>query len=820
MKRPCTVRLPTVRLPTVPPRTAPLRMAGPLAALLGMALLAPRAAAARDLPYGAVTDPAVQRCDALNWSAQHAQAAACYRRLAGGAATVAEQAEGAWALGDLPRANELFRAAVAARPEDAAVRVRWGELYIDSHQPQQALELFKEALQRDSHDDYAKVDSAIVLADEFQSQADADLNAVTQDASAPPGARLRALLLGARVALEDSDAAAAGPLIEQAATLAAQAHLSDLQVDTLRAALAQFRGGDGGEWIQRALREDPGFGDAYAVPAHFYDLRWRESEAIELYRKAILIQPDLWSAQVELAGCLLREDHVAQARSLLEAAYRGDPYDPVTVNTLRLLDSLAKYQVLDFGHLAGGGPALILRISPEESAVLAPYARRLAEQAMRLYAQRYRFQPRSPVAIEIYPNHDDLAVRTAGLPGMGGELGVTFGYVVAIDSPGTREEGAFDWGSTLWHEMAHVFTLESTDFRVPRWLTEGLSVFEEWRTGPIRGIEIPDYAFAAFAQGHALPIAQLNRGFVHPQYPQQLVVSYMQAGLVCDFIDRSFGFDKLLALLHAFEHTSDVSEALQRSLGLTAEQFDRRFQADLSQRYGALLAHESEWQMARNAASAAAARADWGASIAAAQRALSWLAQDVGDGSPYVPLAMAYEASGQPQRALQALQVYWQRGGHDPQALRELAARLHAAGQLDEAIDVLESVNYVAPLDDELHGRLGDWLLESHRAEDALVEYQVAMALHPPDQATAHLRVARAEFALHALPEARREVLAALEVAPDFEPAQRLLLQIARATGQLPGGDPYAPAAPPATAPPATAPSATAPHSHSDKGSL
>lgn len=787
-----------------PPDTSALRPVLLSAGVLCVALLAPLATAARDLPYGAVADPAVRHCDEINWSVQHAQAAACYRHLASAGATAAEQAEGAWALGDLSHANDLFRSAAATEPNDAPVRVRWGELYIDSHQPQQALELFKEALQRDPHDDYAKVDSAAVLADEFQSRADADLKSVVEDAAAPPGARLRALLLTARVALEDSDAAAAAPFIEQAATLATQAHLPQLQVYTLRAALAQFRGEDGSQWIQSALREDPGFGDAYAVPAHFFDLRWRESEAIDLYRRAIAIQPDLWSAQVELAGCLLREDKVAEGKALLERAYRGDPYDPVTVNTLRLLDSLGKYAVLPYDQLPGGGPALILRISPEQSAVLAPYARRLAEQALHSYAQRYRFQPRSPVAIEIYPNHDDLAVRTAGLPGMGGELGVTFGYVVAIDSPGTREEGAFDWGSTLWHEMAHVFTLESTDFRVPRWLTEGLSVFEEWRTGPIKGIEIPDYAFAALAQGRALPIAQLNGGFVHPQYAQQLVVSYMQAGLVCDFIDRTFGFDKLFALLHAFEHTSDVSEALQRSLGLTAGQFDTRFQADLSQHYGTLLAHVDEWQAAREQATAAAARSDWGTAIASAQRALGWLSQDVGDGSPYVPLAMAYQASGQPQREVATLRDYWQRGGHDPDALRELAAQLHRTGRLQDSIAVLESINYVAPLDDELHGRLGDWLLEAHRAQDALVEYRVAMALHPPDQANAHLRLARAEFALHALPEARREILAALEIAPDFEPAQQLLLQIAQATGQLPS----------APDPPAISTS----HSHIDRG--
>lgn len=772
----------TVLLRMLAVTLVPATVLVPAVLLLPAMMLAP-AAAARDLPYGAVSDPAVVKCDTQNWSPRHFEAAGCYRRLADGGATAAQRAEGAWALGMLARANELFRTAVAAHPQDAQLRVRWGELYVDSHQSQQALDLFQEALKRDPGNAYARIDAAAVLADEYAAQADSDLQAVLKDADAPAGARLRALLLAARVALEDSDAAQAQGFIEQAGQLAARAQLPQLELDALRAALAQFQGQDGAAWMARAIREDPGFGEAYALPAHFYDIRWREAEAVALYRQAIAVQPDLWSAQVQLASCLLRLGRIAQGRALLQDAYRGDPYDPVTVNTLRLLDSLGQFTVLPFDRRPDGTPALVLRISAQESAVLAPYARRLAERALQAYSQRYRFVPREPVDIEIYPNHDDLAVRTAGLPGLGGELGVTFGYVVAIDSPGTRAPGEFHWGDTLWHEMAHVFTLESTDFRVPRWLTEGLSVFEQWHSGPIRGIEIPDYVFAALAQGKALPIASLDRGFVHPQYPEQLVVSYMQAGLVCDYVDRSFGFDKLLALLHAFDTTSDVSTALQRSLGLTAAQFDARFHADLLQRYGELFAHIDAWRSARAAAAAAAAGADWPAAMSDAGQALALLRQDVGDASPYLPLVQAYDGSGQPQRALATLMDYWQRGGHDPQALERLAQRLHAAGRTSESIAALDSVNYVAPFDEQLHGQLGDWLLQAGRAGEALGEYRIAMAMNPPDEATAHLRLARAQYALHALPEARREVFAALEVAPNFRPAQQLLLQLERGTG-------------------------------------
>ena len=64
--------------------------------------------------------------------------------------------------------------------------------------------------------------------------------------------------------------------------------------------------------------------------------------------------------------------------------------------------------------------------------------------------------------IEVYPNHEDFAVRTMGMPGLGA-LGVTFDYVVAMDSPSARPPGQFHWASTLWHELSHVYVLDMTN---------------------------------------------------------------------------------------------------------------------------------------------------------------------------------------------------------------------------------------------------------------------------------------------------------------------------------------------------------------------
>jgi tetratricopeptide (TPR) repeat protein len=536
--------------------------------------------------------------------------------------------------------------------------------------------------------------------------------------------------------------------------------------------------------IAEVVKGRPGYGGVYLTLAHFQDIRRRYAEATALYRKATETQPDLWEARVQLGTGLLREARQSEARAQFEEAYKGDPYNPVTANTLRLLDQLGQFDTLVYPEPpAGGGastPQIVVRVNRKESAVLAPYVRQLAEQAMAQYSRRYRYTLQQPVTIEIYNNHEDFAVRTAGMPGLG-LLGVTFGHVLAMDSPSSRAVNEFHWGSTLWHELAHVYTLESTAHRVPRWFSEGISVYEEWSSGPTQGISVPGYAWVALAAGKGLPIADLDRGFIRPEYEQQVQVSYMQAGLICEFIAKKFGQDKLVAMLGQYARGVETPEAVKAALGVSVGDFDRQFGEYLHQDFGAVLAGIKPWAEARAAAAKAAKARDWSGAIASAQRALKIQPVAVEEGSPYIPLAEAQFASGQKADAVATLAAFWQRGGHDPAALARLADEYYALGRKSDAIAVMQSINYVAPFDDAQHGRLGDWLLELNRPQDALTEYRVALALQPADGATANYRLARAYAALDMKKESRAAVLRALEIAPSFRPAQQLLLQLAAA---------------------------------------
>jgi tetratricopeptide (TPR) repeat protein len=665
--------------------------------------------------------------------------------------------------------------------------VRWGQLYADTHQNGEAYKLFQEALKLEPRNAWAHVAAAEALIDSYSKEGQVALESALQAEDAPAGARFKTLLLAARVTLESGEQDDATKQLEQAATLANAENLPKTELNALLAAQAQLRGRDNAALVAEVLRERPGYGELYLTLAHFYDIRRLYTEATALYRKAVEVQPDLWEARVQLATALLRESRQSEARALFEEAYKGDPYNPVTANTLRLLDQLSKFDTLLFPEAPAGAavsaPQIVVRVNKKESAVLAPYVQALAEQAMAQYSRRYRYTLSAPVTIEIYNNHEDFAVRTAGMPGLG-LLGVTFGHVLAMDSPSSRAVNEFHWGSTLWHELAHVYTLESTGHRVPRWLSEGISVYEEWSSGPTQGISVPGYAWAALAAGKALPIADLDRGFIRPEYEQQVQVSYMQAGLICEFVVKKFGQEKLVNMLGQYTRGADTPAAVKAALGLSVGDFDRQFGEYLHQDFGTVLSGLKPWSEARAAATKAAKAKNWSEAIASAQRALQILPVDVEDGSPYVPLAEAQFATGQKAEAVATLTSFWQRGGHDPQALARLANEYHALGRKADAVAVMQSINYVAPFDDAHHGRMGDWLLELNRPQDALTEYKVALALQPADGATANYRLAQAYAALDRKKEARAAVLRALEIAPSFRPAQQLLLQLAGATNK------------------------------------
>jgi tetratricopeptide (TPR) repeat protein len=736
-------------------------------------------ALASAVEYDPNRDDALLACDEIYNSGQIEASIDCYRPLLN-RGTLHVAAEAAWALGQTREANELFRRAVADQPGNPHIRARWGRLFLSTHQPSQAVPLFDEALQLDPDYVHAKIGLAAALLTGAGGEARQILAQVAID---HPDS-VEALLLLARLQLETRSLDTADQLLDRALQNALAQNVPPLDIYALKATSEMLRNSGDEQWEQKALAINPGYGDVYYIPAHYHLINYRYREAVEVLEKAVAVQPTHWSAHSQLGINLLRLNDIEGAKEHLSIAYEGDPYDTATVNTLRLLDTLDEFEDIDteaiFSLPDRDDPVqtpIVMRLHRDEADYLGPYVEDLTRRAVETFTRRYRFELQQPLIVELFPNHDDFAVRTVSTPGVG-LLGVTFGYLLAMDSPSARAPGEFHWGSTLWHELAHVFTIKTSNHLMPRWFTEGLSVYEEWHTGPLRGRHLPLPVLEAIRDDKLLPVTELDNGFVRPTYPNQVTVSYMQAGLICDLISRKWGHDKLVDMLVMFRDRVDTRTAVQQILGIEPEQLDAELQSEIETHYGTILSRFEEWRDTIASARDAIKYKQFKRAIALANTANEIYPEYVARSSAWLTLHDAYTGLGQQAQAVDALDTWFERGGHDPEMLHQLAHRLRDLGRRERATEVLESINWVAPNNIDLHERLGKDYMASGNYREALREFRALLGLQPHDKSVAHLNVARAHQKLDDIKSARRSVLQALEHAPFFREAQDLLLEL------------------------------------------
>jgi cellulose synthase operon protein C len=700
-------------------------------------------------------------CHALRKHGHRAEAQSCYESLARTRDPYL-RAEGYWGLGMYTDANNEFRAAVAQSDGNALYRVRWGLLLHERFNNTDAEGLFKEALQRDPNNAQAYLGLALVSEDGY------DNNAIVWATKAleldPKLVAAHGLL--AEIALEDSDTDQAIAQADEALKLAPDA----LDAMAVHAAVEVLADRTPDAWFAKIAQINPTYGEAYALVAHNLVLHNRYDEAVADYRKAIELDPQLWSARSELAINLMRLGQEDESRRQLEMCYDNGFRNEATVNTLRLLDSYKNFVTFK-------DDTTIIRLNKKEADLLHPYVEEILKRAMATYDTKYKMKLPGPVEVEIYPDHEDFAVRTTGMPGLGA-LGVTFGEVVAMDSPSARQPGDFNWASTLWHEMSHVYILTATNHRVARWFTEGLAVHEETQASPEWGDPVTPDIIVALRDKKLLPVADLDRGFIRPEYPAQVVVSYYQAGRICDYIQDRWGADKLLDMVHSYAALKTTPQVIQDNLGITPEQFDKEFQDWLYKSLGRTVSSFDQWREALKGLAEAAKEGDYDEALKDGDAVRAMYPQYVYAANAYEFIAEADLKKGNKPAAAAVLTGYEKAGGRDPDTLKQLASLEEELGEMKEAAATLDRINWIYPMDEDLHRHLGQLWLAQNNYAGAIREYSAVLAMHPLDRASAQFELAQAYFEAGQKDKAEENVVQALEAAPDYRPAQKLLLQL------------------------------------------
>jgi tetratricopeptide (TPR) repeat protein len=692
-------------------------------------------------------------------------------------------ARAARAVGEFLLANDAYqRIADVSR---ADIQTEWGDLFLQRHQPGDAVANYKQAL---------KIDPAWVPAELGLARAQAD------DA---PDAAQQAFDQARKLAPDDPDVwmLAAERQVDdekyadatQALDRVARGRPGTVEEAALRAVVAWGlnQPADMDAALARVQAIDPTSAEGYRRLGEQAASTYRFDDATVLAKKAVAIDPDDAAAQLDLGLYQLRTGEEAAGENALNRSWDLDKSNAVTKNLLAMLDSLDKFTVVPDGPL-------VFKFAPDEAAVLKPYALPLGELAYKTFSEHYGFTPTGPILVEVFPTHDDFAVRTTGLMGIVGALGACFGRVVTMDSPKARPPGDFSWQATEWHELAHVFTLQLSDYRVPRWLTEGISAYEEHARQPAWGRELTLEYAQDLAAGQTFGVKGLPEAFKNPAH---LAMAYFEASLVVEHLVDLKGFEGLRALLKAYAGGASDTQAFQSAFGMSLDQVDASFKTFVAAHYGALSAAMKnppgdvdpanlDGLRARAAAApgnfisqitygqALVKAGDLTAAVKPLERAAELAPEARGSASPHALLAQIAEQQGDMARARQELRALLTWDHTNVNAARKLVTLSKGAAGADADLDFgLRLVTDLDPFDADAHGLLGARLLARKDYAAALVEFQATLALNPANLAEAHANVAEAQLRLGHREEAKHEALEALKLAPTYARAQDLLLE-------------------------------------------
>ena len=536
--------------------------------------------------------------------------------------------------------------------------------------------------------------------------------------------------------------------------------------------------------------------------------KYRFAEGAALQREALKFEATFIPAKIQLAQDLLRLGHDDEGWQLADEVQKADPYDVVAFNLTELRDTIAHFQTLKSEHFQ-------VRMEPREAEVYGADVLALLERAHATLTKKYGLTTTEKTVVEIFPDQKDFAIRTFGLPGGAGYLGVCFGRVITANSPASRPGSPQNWQAVLWHEFTHVITLTLTKNKMPRWLSEGISVFEERQQRPNWGEHMTPRYRAMILGEDLAPVSKLSGSFLRPKSGAHLQFAYYESSLVVEWLIKKWGVEKMRALLADLARGVEINAALAARFE-PIEKLDANFAAH-----------------ARSLADATGPKLDWSkpdpAALASGPKLNEWLAQHPDNFTALAEQARRLIADKKwaeakvPLRKLIAL--YPEQ--HDSGGAHSMLAHVHR--ELGESAGEEAMLNKVAELCSdapEAYARLAeiaaarkDWRAvlanadrftavnplapEPHRsiaeARDATGDkpgairaYRTMLALNPPDQPEIHFRLARV---LHAMGDAaaKREVLLALEEAPRFREAHALLLEL---DAKSPKAKPQPPAKP------------------------
>ena len=731
--------------------------------------------------------------------------------------------------------ERLFTVAQNAAPDSRDSYLASGELALDKHDYAIAARKFTEALKKFPDDP----DVLHGLARAYQPNARGKMLELTETALEKNENHIPSLLLLTDHLVDAEEYAEADKMLERVIKV------NPWQPDAwaYRAVLAHLSNNPTGETEARekALKYWSNNPAVDHLIGQKLSQKYRFKEGAACQQQALAFDPGFLPAQIQLAEDLLRLGEETAGWMLAESVQKQDAYDVTAFNLVALRATMKKFQTLT-------NEDFILRMSPHEAALYGDRALALLDRARSNLTTKYGITLEKPTVVEIFPEQKDFGVRTFGMPHNPGFLGVCFGRVVTANSPASQGGTPSNWEAVLWHEFCHVVTLQMTKNRMPRWLSEGISVYEELQANPVWGQTMNPQYREMILGDDLKPVSELSSAFMSPKSDMHVQFAYYQSSLVIEYLVGKFGFSSLQAILRDLAKGADINEAIAKHTA-PMKQVEEEFAAFAKAKAEALgpeldwkkpaqagsrlfefpeaelikrdsnspkpatppndtnaLTHlpplpaktnqpaaptlaDSEktsseknyWALVEAAKRSIAAR-NWQAAKAPLETLISLCPNQSGPNNAYAMLAMVHRELNETAKEQAALEKWASQEADALDAysrLMELAQSSNDWRTVSQNAERFLAVNPLLPQPYRYAARAAE---ETGETQPAITAYEKLLVLDPADPAQVHFRLATL-LQKTGNPAAKRHALQALEEAPRYRDAHRLLLELAQANG-------------------------------------
>ncbi|MHB8520191.1 MAG: tetratricopeptide repeat protein [Limisphaerales bacterium] len=711
--------------------------------------------------------------------------------------------------------DNFFDRAKRADPKYRGASLAGGEVALDKHDYQLAAKIFNEALEKFPNDPDALFGLARAYAPSDRVQMGKSLQAALDANTNHVPAML--LLADHLVDAEEYDDA------EKILARALSVNPWHPEAWAYRAVLAYLRNDTNAETTARqtALKYWSTNPRVDFLIGRKLSQKYRFTEGAVYQRQALKFDPGFLPARIQLAQDLLRLGDETEGWELAEEVHDRDGYDVTAYNLVTLRETQAKFQTVT-------NQDFIVRMSPREAAIYGDRVLALLGRAKDRLSEKYGLRLDQPTVVEIFPEQKDFAVRTFGMPDNPGFLGVCFGHVITANSPAAQAGHPANWEAVLWHEFCHVITLGLTRNKMPRWLSEGISVYEERQANPTWGQAMNPRYREMILGGDLTPVSKLSAAFLSPKSNFHVQFAYFESSLAVEYLVQNFGFEALKNILTDLGQGVGINEAIARHTA-PLEKIEKGFAAFARDRANHLapgldwkkpkgqaarrdgppdesdtvkppptpktllrlpdlatakspdagLASTNYWVLSRRAGELVREQ-KWPEAKALLQRFIALYPGQTGTESAYALLAEVYRELKDATRERETLDKLAALDDDAPDAYLRLMELDEAAKDWAGVAENAGRFLAVNPLLPQPYRYLGGASEAQGRTETAVGAYQRLLLLDPPDPAEVHFRLARLLDQKGDGLGAKRHVLQALEEAPRFRDAQQLLLKIER----------------------------------------